>query len=97
MISALLCAMALAASPVPESRWFTPTPQMRIEQVYGDMERNRIVRTPRTLQDYYYNYPNYANPVKPFDNYPPMFWNRPVYPYYDYYRPYYHGYHYYHR
>lgn len=88
MISALLLSVVLVSAQ-PPSMGFTPTPQMRIDQVYGDMERNRAVRTPRTLYDYY---PGLARQsyARPFDNYPPMFWSRPVYQpyYYRYYQPY---------
>jgi hypothetical protein len=59
------------------------TSNMRIQQVYGDIERNRAVRTP--IQPYHY--PNYP---KAFDNYSPFFWVQPVYPYYNHY--YYHYY-----
>ena len=88
MISTLLLSAVLMSAP-QQGIGFTPTPQMRIDQVYGDMERNRAVRTPRTLYDYYPGLAPRPSYARPFDNYPPMFWDRPVYPYYQpYYQPY---------
>ncbi len=82
-MNSLIIALALCGTLPP----LTPTPPMRIEQVYKQMEDNRAVRIlPGTLPQPYYTPPLV---MRPFDNYPSPYFT-PYTPYYSpyYYRPY---------
>jgi len=82
MYAFILCAL-LGASPPP----LHPTPAMRIESVYQDMERNRAVRViPGSLPYPYPALPSYPTPFS--DRQSPF-----IQSYYSpYYSPYYYHY-----
>ena len=80
----LLVAAALLGGAPPQ---FVPTPPMRIESVYQDLERNRAVPIiPGTLAYPYQPLPSYPTPFSNFQS--PYI--APIYPnftpYYYYYR-----------
>ncbi len=86
MFSVLLT-MALLSNPNNPKlmRPLVPTPQMRIDSVYQELERNRAPRIiPGTVP---YPYPPLPSYPKPFENVYPYWYN--PYPYNPYYRPYY--------